>query len=48
MSKRNRKNLPRALLDIVIPVYGKLDFLQKCLDCIPQVCWRYFLSYLHT
>ena len=36
MSKRNRRNQPRDLLDIVIPVYGKLDFLEKCLDCIPS------------
>lgn len=42
MSKRKRRNFnqpkkqPQNLLDIIIPVYGKIDFLQKCLDRIPN------------
>ena len=34
MAKRNRKNRPISLLDIIIPVYSKIDFLEKCLDCL--------------
>lgn len=46
MSKRSRKppqhhnklnvSLPKTLLDIIIPVFGKFDLLQKCLDAIPE------------
>jgi GT2 family glycosyltransferase len=43
MSKRHNKkpqvvykSAPSAMLDIIIPVYGRFDLLEKCLDCIPK------------
>jgi O-antigen biosynthesis protein len=45
MSKRNRKSNvvktnkianPTALVDIVLPIYGRFDLLAQCLDAIPE------------
>ena len=34
MAKRKRRPAKEIDLDIIIPVYGRPDLLQKCLDCI--------------
>ena len=38
MRKRNKTkfSMQPVLVDIVIPVYRKIDFLKRCLDCIPN------------
>jgi len=36
MNKRKRYKKERTLLDIVIPVYGRFDLLEQCLEAIPK------------
>ena len=41
MSRRNRKSTRQKLsydLDIIIPVYGNFDLLQRTLDALPKAC----------
>ena len=37
MSRRKRKAPPvKTLVDLILPVYGQFDFLQRSLDCLPE------------
>lgn len=41
MSKRYHQpklTIPTRDVDIVIPVFNQFDYLQKCLDCLPEAC----------
>lgn len=35
---RQRKKTTRTIVDIVIPVYGRFDLLEQCLNSIPDAC----------
>ena len=36
MTKKQKFSMTPALVDIVIPVHGKIDLLKRCLACIPN------------
>lgn len=38
MTKRKRHVKKKTLLDIIIPVHGRFDLLEMCLDALPSAC----------